>query len=400
MKKNLVVLICLLLISTLFTGCQFFLHVSFYGGSITGYVYEDYDGSIIIAPEDMSTAGYTPLAGVTVRVHNVLGSGIKELEAITTTRADGRFFFDDISPGYKCLEIEWGSKVYEIRLYIPKSKIPMPYWATSHPKVHYVIIGIDSYPNWLVWNDKEKKSMPVPNYDVSARDARAFKSVFVDQNRMSGTCYLLTNKDATKADIRYAIEKAAWAAGPNDYLVVYFSGYADREVWAGGVSKPGGVPKPLDHIVPYDGKNYGDINMAESTVITDGELEKWISRFPNKNVTVILDVAYAATFIDGEVRKQSADEFELLALKNKGYTVLAAAWSDERTKVSPKVGSLFTLSLIKGIYEIPDSYITAYQLFEYARYQMQVVEKVTDQNPVFEGPQNRVVYIRNPYQWR
>ncbi|HOB09202.1 MAG TPA: hypothetical protein PKJ49_06990, partial [Limnochordia bacterium] len=162
----------------------------------------------------------------------------------------------------------------------------------------------------------------------------------------------------------------------------------------------GGERKPLDHIVPYDGKNYGDINMAESTVITDGELEEWISRFPNKNVTVILDVAYAATFIDGVVREQSADEFELLALKNKGYTVLAAARTDERTKVSPKVGSLFTLSLIKGIYEIPDSYITAYQLFEYARYQMQVVEKVTDQNPVFEGPQNRVIYIRNPYQWR
>lgn len=394
MKKNLVVLICLLLISTLFTGCQFFLHVSFYGGSITGYVYEDDDGSIIIAPEDMSTAGYTPLAGVTVRVHNVLGGGIKELEAITTTRADGRFFFHDISPGYKCLEIQRGSKVYEIRLHIPKSKIPMSYWATSHPKVHYVIIGIDSYPNWLVWNDEEEKSMPVPNYDVSARDALAFKSVFVDQNRMSGTCYLLTNNDATKANIRYAIEKAAWAAGPNDYLVVYFSGYADWEIWAGEVTEP------LDHIVPYDGKNYGDINQAVNSVITDGELESWISSFPNKNVTVILDVAYAATFIDGVVREQSADEFELLALKNKGYTVLAAAWSDERTKVSPKVGSLFTLSLIKGIYEIPDSYITAYQLFEYARYQMQVVEKVTDQNPVFEGPQNRVVYIRNPYQWR
>jgi len=109
-KKNLVVLICLLLISTLFTGCQFFLHVSFYGGSITGYVYEDDDGSIIIAPEDMSTAGYTPLAGVTVSVHNVLGSGIKEPEpeAITTTLADGRFFFHDISPGYKCLEIQRG----------------------------------------------------------------------------------------------------------------------------------------------------------------------------------------------------------------------------------------------------------------------------------------------------
>lgn len=394
MKKNLVVLICLLLISTLLTGCQFFLHVSFYGGSITGYVYEDDDGNIIIAPEDMSTAGYTPLADVTVSVYNVLGSGTKELEDTTTTSADGRFFFDDISPGYKCLEIEWGSKVYEIRLYIPKSKTPMSYWATSHPKVHYVIIGIDSYPNWFVWNDKENKSMPVPNYDVSARDALAFKSVFVDQNRMSGTCYLLTNNNATKANIRYAIEKAAWAAGPNDYLVVYFSGYADWEIWAGEVTEP------LDHIVPYDGKNYGDINQAVNSVITDGELESWISSFPNNNVTVILDVAYAATFIDGVVREQSADEFELLALKNKGYTVLAAARSDERTKVSPKVGSLFTLSLIKGINEIPNSYITAYQLFEYARYQMQVVEKVTDQNPVFEGPQNRVIYIRNPYQWR
>lgn len=103
MKKNLVVLICLLLISTLFTGCQFFLHVSFYGGSITGYVYEDDDGSIIIAPEDMSTAGYTPLAGVTVRVHNVLGRGIKKLEAITTTRADGRFFFMTFRPGTSAL---------------------------------------------------------------------------------------------------------------------------------------------------------------------------------------------------------------------------------------------------------------------------------------------------------
>ena len=174
--------------------------------------------------------------------------------------------------------------------------------------------------------------------------------------------YLLINKDATKADIRYAIEKAAWAAGPNDYLVVYFSGYADREVWAGGERKP------LDHIVPYDGKNYGDINMAESTVITDGELEEWISRFPNKNVTVILDVAYAATFIDGVVREQSFDEFEfeLLALKGKDYTVLAAARTYERTKAWESKGSLFT-TVCSRVWVQLIAYITAYQLFEYAR---------------------------------
>ncbi|MGB4614711.1 MAG: hypothetical protein WBI59_01525, partial [Limnochordia bacterium] len=135
---------------------------------------------------------------------------------------------------------------------------------------------------------------------------------------------------------------------------------------------------------------------------TDGELEEWISRFPNKNVTVILDVAYAATFIDGVVREQSFDEFEfeLLALKGKGYTVLAAARAYERTNAWESKGSLFTTGLLKGVGAINDTYITAYQLFVYARDWMWEDLKVTDQNPVFEGSKNRVIYIRNPYQWR
>ncbi|MGB4265888.1 MAG: hypothetical protein WBK00_02535, partial [Limnochordia bacterium] len=63
-------------------------------------------------------------------------------------------------------------------------------------------------------------------------------------------------------------------------------------------------------------------------------------------------------------------------------------------------GSLFTTGLLKGVGAINDTYITAYQLFVYARDWMWEDLKVTDQNPVFEGPQNRVIYIRNPYQWR
>jgi len=335
-------------------------------------------------PYDDPPADYRPLGGVRVDLCDEYG----RLEDSTQSRySDGRFTFYNVTPGNKVLVFRYQYQQFSVKLIVSKGKYE--YWMTSKPKVHYVIIGIDEYP-YMIDPETHQK---VKNMDVSVRDAKAFKSVFVDNNRMSGTYQFLTNQNATKNNIRKAIQNAAWVAGPNDYLVVYFSGYADWEIWAGGVTKP------LDHIVPYDGKNYGDINQAVNSVITDGELESWISSFPNNNVTVILDVAYAATFIDGVVREQSADEFELLALKNKGYTVLAAARSDERTKVSPKVGSLFTLSLIKGINEIPDSYITAYQLFEYARYQMQVVERVTDQNPVFEGPQNRVIYIRKSYYW-
>ena len=378
-------LICLFAVLLLLAGCRFYIHIDTYG-SITGFLYQSiFDPTdIVVMPYDDPPAGYRPLGGVRVDLCDEYG----RLEDSTQSRySDGRFTFYNVTPGNKVLVFRYQYQQFSVKLIVSKGKYE--YLVTSKPKVHYVIIGIDEYP-YMIDPETHQK---VKNMDVSVRDAKAFKSVFVDNNRMSGTYQFLTNQNATKNNIRKAIQNAAWVAGPNDYLVVYFSGYADWEIWAGGVTKP------LDHIVPYDGKNYGDINQAVNSVITDGELESWISSFPNNNVTVILDVAYAATFIDGVVREQSADEFELLALKNKGYTVLAAARSDERTKVSPKVGSLFTLSLIKGINEIPDSYITAYQLFEYARYQMQVVERVTDQNPVFEGPQNRVIYIRKSYYW-
>lgn len=382
MRKCPVVLISFLLIPLLLAGCRFFISINIEVGSLTAWVFESTarPNDILVMAYDERPNGYRPLANALVELRD---EDTYELETYTYTDSTGKFTISSIT-GRWVLVIRYPSD-NSIVVKFPVYVRPGSQRTTSEPTVHYVIIGIDRY-----------KDIDAKDLDVSVKDANLIKQTLVDENRMIGSYRLLTNEQATKARIKAAIIDAVRLAKPEDSLVVYFSGYADKDIWYGGVANP------LDHLVPYDGVNYGSKEQIRNSMITDGDLEEWLRKFPNKNVTVILDVAYAQTFFDGVIRSQSLGEIELLALKGKGYTVLGATAGDERNFVSKGRYSLFTYCLVKGIEELPYNRITAHQLYEYAVEEIEEIEEMegfSAQNPKFEGPKDTLIYVRSSYYW-
>ncbi len=366
-KRSLKFVIGFLCAAVFFSGCQFhfIVHPIVSRGDLIGWVYYSRsEQNVLVLPYDEAPSGYVPLVEATVTVFSRSGS----VEAEQLTDRYGKVKFKDLKTGLKHIKIQgffnWQS--YEFKILINSGE---NYLTPS--RGHYIIVGIDEYPN-----------MPnAENLKVSVKDAWAVRNVLYYENGLGGTVQFLTNEKATKHQIRQAIQNAAANANDNDHLLLYFSGYADEEIWEGGITNP------LDHLVPYDGIDGGSIEQIRNSLITDGELANWLAGFPNQsNITVILDVSYAKTFIDGKVRTQSIPRLELLALQRPGYTVLAATSVDERNIVREGVGSMFTLFLVEGIETMGadtnwDNIITARELFKYVDDKMFAVRRENSDVP-------------------
>ncbi len=378
-------IIGLLCAAMLLSGCLFVFH-----GDLIGWVYvSDSSRELIVLPHDNVPPGYRLLkdAEVTVKFRK---SG--NIERQVKTDSYGKFYFKDLEAGPKIVTIERLGISHRLELNVYVYGRTVNYLTSKMGRGHYIIVGIDEYPN----------ISKAENLDVAVNDAKAIKDVLYGQNDLGGTIQLLTNSYATKANIKKAILNACYDANKNDHLVFYFSGYADEEIWHG---LPG-YANALDHLIPYDGVEAGEPDQIRDSMITDGELAGWLSRFPNQNnITVILDASYAETFIDGEVRSQSVPEIGLLALKAPGYTVLAAASTDERNLALQDVNSMFTMFLVEGLQNLRadynnDSIITASELYDYVRVEMDYVRETnTDPDiivpyPRISGDGNSVVFVR------
>ena len=389
MKKNSVVLIGMLIITMLLTGCQIFISFGVRPKGVRGWIYEN-KSHIVVMPNEGAPRGYQPLSSAKVDLYTS-NYAYNERVAWIKTEKDGSFYLDNVSPGEYLLVIEHPNGYQKVQIAVYALGSPRRVIA-KESRIHYVIVGIDEYPKLIV-DDENSYGRTPEDLDVSARDAQAIKEAFVKGNLMVGSCETLINSEATRNNIRKEIENAARRAKPVDFLVFYFSGYADQELYDGEFIYP------LDHIVPYDGQNYGSLEQIRNSLITDKDLESWLSKFPNSNVTVILEVAYAQTFFDGVPRDKvkTSSMIEPLALKNTGYTVLGATSEDKRTWVKPGEGSLFTSALLDGLNKIRSDAITAWGLYEYAR--NEIKRKGIPQDPRFEGPGNTLIYIRDSFYW-
>lgn len=385
MNKHIGKIIGLLILTLLVTGCTVFVRVNRPNTYLEGWVYKSNDYStIIVSGSNQVPRGYSPLEYRDVIIN---GDGYSTTKR---TNEEGYFRTGTIPTGRVEILIDSGPSVerFITYIYLGRNTLGSPTVARGH----YIFVGIDEYPN--IQNYK--------NRNVSRRDAEQMEQVLIAENAMIGTSQQLINSRATKNNIKQAIKAASTAANQSsadDYLVFYFSGYADEEIYKGLE----GYANALDHLVPYDGNNSGTSTEVRKSVITDGELADWLKEFPNDNITVILDVAHSETFIDGTPRTQRV---EPLALLEPGYTVLTATQSDKRNVVRENDISLFTMLLIEGIRESKadqnrNGIITAGELYDYADNEMRKLNPTIFDNikdyvfPSMSGSRSTVIFKNN-----
>ncbi len=129
--------------------------------------------------------------------------------------------------------------------------------------VYALVIGINAYPGHEL------------NYCVA--DARAFAAMITD-NAPAPTIVKLEDSSATKSEIMGALSWLHNNTGPNDDVIIYFSGHGTNGF------------KGQSGIVAYDGVGGG------SGVIWSSELGAAIAGIPAKRVAVMLDCCYGNGF--------------------------------------------------------------------------------------------------------
>lgn len=283
-------------------------------GAVEGYVYilsgsqprmaSLQEAEVLFFAEPAASSDYVPLQGATVRVAG----------RTFTTDSRGYFLISDITPDPSPYELIVTHSMF--RFDVKRNVTISPGQTTRLGDIlgsvgHYIVIGIEKY-DYL-----GKVDGPIADADLF------YETLLHDTNqRLAVKGYKLFGSSATKRNIENKVKDVANAAGPDDYIVIYFAGISGH-----------------DFLSPYDARP----NVGWSTDITDGELEGWLNGFRGTNVTLIIDGAFSETFADGLVLRPAAFR------KNK-YTVLAGARSNQMVNYDPSLGnSVFTHFLVKGI---------------------------------------------------
>ncbi len=386
MKVNLFTLI---LIAFVTAGCATIEITPQLPGGLVGYVYiqegvgaaSTGESAIIVSGEVMNDPNYKPLTGAKATL-----SGSSPVY----TNSSGRFSIDGISPGWKSLTIDHDN-IRPVRqsVIIQSGKTT---YLTNQNSIDagigwYLIIGIERYGH-----------LAYPQYSSMGadKDATSIWDELFLRNDLAGMGKLLINSEATKKEIKDWIQYANTHSKPNDYLVVYYAGLTLEHIRKDEVYYP--TTGGLHHILPYDAQLSNNSDL-DRTLISDGELELWLSDFKGQDVTVILEASYSGTFIDGN------STFPLLpfALRRAGYTVITATDSDTKATYDPHLGdsgqSVFTHFLVHGLQTIntDDGKITANQLYVHVRDEMASYFGTAPDRHV---PQLYVGHSRSPVVYR
>ncbi|HHY46797.1 MAG TPA: hypothetical protein GX506_05785 [Firmicutes bacterium] len=325
--------------------------------------------SLVVHKYAATFSEYSPLGGA-----SILATSWDGREYTATSRPDGYFIIQALPPG-----------TYEVAVSHPefmplrvsgvqvKAGVVTPVGEARVGAFHYLFIGINRY-------------LSIPNLTGAVPDARSMFDTFSTSNGLAGEPETLFDDEATKANIRSRITALASRADPQDYIMIYFSGH--------GGQVPGSEPDGLDEfIAPYEASV-----QDSSSLITDDELEQWLSGSRCRNVVLIFDscrsggmtknarletgTGSGAGSPTGGVAPERGPFLPRLStfardLTIAGFIVMMAS-NDNQDSLEVNSSGLFTSSLIEGVNTFVgngrraadangDGIITAREAFEYAR---------------------------------
>ncbi len=139
----------------------------------------------------------------------------------------------------------------------------------SARRVFAVMVGISDYPG--TGND-----LP-----LTAEDARKLQQALQRQGTLAAESVILTDGQATRANVRQAFQRVAAAAGPNDLFLFFYSGHGNQVRGTVSTTEP-------------DGKNE-TIEMVDGA-ITDDELNTMFQQVRSSTSLLILDSCFSGGF--------------------------------------------------------------------------------------------------------
>lgn len=265
--------------------------------------------------------------------------------------------------------------------HIAAPEAPSPQGGQPSPSMRRfaLLIGIGAYTN-------------VRPLNKTVTDASDIHSLLLTHGYEAGKCRVLLDKSATKAAISDALDQLARAVGPDDSVLLFFSGHGARRV--------GGF-EPGEYLCPVEANWY---NLRGTAISTD-ELTTAVRSLKARHLFIFLDACHSGGVgepkdIGGDTIPGLSDTtYERLAA-GKGRVVIASCQPDEVSWELPGMrNGLFTNYLLEGLRGAAaedDGMVRVFKLFDYLSLQ---VPKHKPQHPHFKGDLDRnlaIVEIKTP----
>ncbi|MBX3429547.1 MAG: caspase family protein [Hyphomonadaceae bacterium] len=139
----------------------------------------------------------------------------------------------------------------------------------SARRVYAVMVGISDYPG--TGND-----LP-----LTAEDARKLQQSLQRQGTLAPESVTLVDGQATRANVRAAIQRVAAAAGPNDLFLFFYSGHGNQVRTQVSATEPDGKSETIEMV---DGS------------ITDEEMNQLFQQVHTQTALLVLDSCFSGGF--------------------------------------------------------------------------------------------------------
>lgn len=207
---------------------------------------------------------------------------------------------------------------------------------------------------------KKFQDTRVPPLSISDKDATDFYKFLKDREQYFSKAHvtLLTNEQATRANVSKALRQDLRKAGKDDFVIIYLSGH--------GAADPA-LPNEF-YFVTYDAQI--DNLFASAVMMNDQNLFKGID---TDRVLLVADACHSGGFSAGlqRVIAKETDRFFSLFKSVQGRVSMLSSKPDEKSYEEPRYGnSVFTHFLLKGLRGEAnkgkkDGIVTAKELYDY-----------------------------------
>ena len=160
-----------------------------------------------------------------------------------------------------------------------------------------LVVGVAEYPN-LVSSTGRRAGGDPNQLQFPDDDARDIRDVLYQAGFSTGNVMTLIDSDATKAAIDAGFNWLDDRENENTLVVVSFSGHGGQVLDTPPYDEADGHD---EFIAPQDMTLTGD------NIITDDELDEWLSRLESEHVVVVIDSCYSTGMINPAETEQTGE---------------------------------------------------------------------------------------------